>query len=198
MKPLPTWIDEFLDHCAEPFLANTPPLEAADDRSQKSNHVLLNEYSGGMGIAPHFDGPLYNQRVLVLNLQSPAVMWFYHVKADSTPSLIPAFNLVLEPRSLLIFEGSLYTELKHGIENGAQDDLSGKTPANLRLLDAALQERFLHGDAIISRGSLPRLSLTLRRIKNAGKNEADIATRAEQEELLRAEVNFYRNVSEHN
>ncbi|CAN0496491.1 unnamed protein product, partial [Discosporangium mesarthrocarpum] len=41
------------------------------------NHVLLNEYSGGQGISPHKDGPLYDGRVAILSLGRPArlVLW---------------------------------------------------------------------------------------------------------------------------
>lgn len=149
-----------------------------------------------MGIAPHYDGPLYRERVLVLNLQSPAVMYFYHVNETG---LDEAFSLVLEPRSLLIFEGKLYTELKHGIVNATEDDLSAKSPPlNARLLSAETRALLASGTPL-SRGTHPRLSLTLRKIRfQAEKSESEIATNAEKEDLRRNEINFYRNVSELN
>jgi len=178
-----------------PFLATTPPLDERD-LTTKPDHVLLNEYSGGMGIAPHFDGPLYLERVLVLNLQSPAVMYFYHVSPNG---LQEAFSLVLEPRSLLIFEGRLYSELKHGIVNATEDDLSAKSlPLNYRLLSSPIRA-LLDSGKPLSRGTLPRLSLTLRKIRfQASKSESEVVTPAEKEDLRRNEVNFYRNVSELN
>jgi hypothetical protein len=183
-------------NCTEPFLAATPPLEAVSG-DQKPNHVLLNEYSGGMGIAAHFDGPLYYNRVLVLNLQSPATLYFYKEKVGESQHLTPVFSVVLEPRSLLVFEGELYTSLKHGIPNAIQDDLRELPPANSRFLSAETRALLDAGEPL-SRGFLPRLSLTLRKIRFKGKSEDDISTKAEQEELRRAEINFYRNVSELN
>lgn len=156
-RPLPTWIDDFLTECIEPFLASTPPLDETQ-KSRKADHVLLNEYSEGMGIGAHFDGPLYHERVLVMNLQSPATMYFYHIHEKT---LVEAFSLVLEPRSLLIFEGTLYNELKHGIPNATHDDLSGKNaPQNLNHLSAPVKALLASGNPL-ARGELPRLSLTL-------------------------------------
>lgn len=178
-----------------PFLDSTPPLNEKENAA-KADHVLLNEYSGGMGIAPHFDGPLYRERVLVLNLQSPAVMYFYRVLETG---LEEAFSLVLEPRSLLVFEGKLYTELKHGIENAKEDDLSAKSaPLNFRLLSSETRALLELGKPL-PRGLEPRLSLTLRKIRfEAEKSELEVVTSAEKEDLRRNEINFYRNVSEQN
>lgn len=198
-RPLPTWIDDFVTECLEPFIAGTPEWNSDEGANQMPNHVLLNEYSGGMGIAPHFDGTLYHQRVFVLNLQSQAVIWFWHVKEDDPSSLSPAFNLLLEPRSLLIFEGRLYKELKHGIENSIEDDVSGeRAPSNLRLISE--ENRLLVASTTpIKRGSAPRLSLTLRKIRfEAKEGESEALTSVEKEEKRRREVNFYRNVSELN
>jgi len=45
--------------------------------SSPFNHVLLNEYQFGQGIASHKDGPLYHNVVAVLNLGSSAVIDFF-------------------------------------------------------------------------------------------------------------------------
>jgi alkylated DNA repair protein alkB family protein 6 len=194
-RPLPTWVDDFVSECLVPYLASTPPLNE-EEKSAVPDHVLLNEYSGGMGIGAHYDGPLYHERVVVLNLQSPATIYFYKEEQNG---LVEALSLVLEPRSLLIFEGKLYSELKHGIPNATQDDLSGKPkPQNYAMLSAQ-NRALLDANQPIPRGELPRLSLTLRKIKYQAKwSESEVVTSEEKAELRRAQVNFYRNVSEHN
>lgn len=287
-RALPTWMDAFIDNCVNPFLKGTPPI----DDFKKFDHVLLNEYSQGSGIAPHLDGPLYDSRVCVLNLQSRAVISFYkeeiaiekpsslssnhqstpltvdsndhqshpqsseskvpikpssteqssnqsetlipsttkqdeapspspsslhanhqsHSTADASSTMLPTpktpsptlkevFCLVLEPRSLLIFEGALYKDYKHGIANAKEDDLRGRTIANASsffLSSDSLDS--IASSSLLSRGNLPRLSLTIRSIKNRSERSVmdAMATREEAEEIRRSEVQFYRNVSEIN
>ena len=106
-----------------------------------------------------------------------------------------AFCLVLEPRSLLIFEGALYTDYKHGIANAKEDDVSSRKIGNIRFLSSPSCDTSLP----LSRGNLPRLSLTLRSIKHRSeRSTADVMTSVEKEELRRSEIQFYRNVSELN
>ena len=40
------------------------------------NHLLINVYPPGVGIMPHFDGPLYQSKVVVLSLGGPAIINF--------------------------------------------------------------------------------------------------------------------------
>jgi hypothetical protein len=40
------------------------------------NHLLINYYPRGIGIMPHFDGPLYRGKVVVLSLGGPAIIGF--------------------------------------------------------------------------------------------------------------------------
>jgi alkylated DNA repair dioxygenase AlkB len=40
------------------------------------NHILVNVYPPGVGIMPHFDGPLYFPKVVVLSLGGPAIITF--------------------------------------------------------------------------------------------------------------------------
>lgn len=196
-KPLPKWIQNFITNCLVPTLKTAPNTNSSNDQDVP-NHVLLNEYSEGMGIAPHCDGPLYHDRVAVLNLQSPALIHFYHIENDQ--KLTVAFSVYLEPRSLLVFEDDLYTNLKHGIPNSMEDDLSQQDKlVNIHLLSEKTRNLLSSpSTSILSRGTLPRLSLTIRKLKNSGKRQEDDLTQAEKDDLKRAEVNFYRNVSEYN
>lgn len=40
------------------------------------NHILINVYPPGVGIMPHFDGPMYLPKVVVLSLGGPAIIKF--------------------------------------------------------------------------------------------------------------------------
>lgn len=73
--------------------------------------------------------------------------------------------------------------------------MNGLLIANARFLPPSL----LDLSSPLSRGTLPRLSLTLRSIKNrSDKSESDVVTLAEKEDLRRSQIQFYRNVSELN
>ena len=51
---------------------------------QAPQHVLINSYSKGAGIAPHVDGPLYSPCVATITLGGPALMAFHEAKPDGT------------------------------------------------------------------------------------------------------------------
>ena len=46
------------------------------------NHVLINSYNRGQGIAPHQDGPLYEPLVAILSLDGPALLQFWAPRVD--------------------------------------------------------------------------------------------------------------------
>ena len=76
------------------------------------NHLLINVYSPGMGIMPHFDGPMYKSKVVVLSLGGPAIINFssnYGTTSDIA-------SVLLEDRSVHIFEGEAYERCLHGIK----------------------------------------------------------------------------------
>ncbi|KEP54681.1 2OG-Fe(II) oxygenase family protein [Rhizoctonia solani 123E] len=93
------------------------------------NHIILNEYLPGQGITPHQDGPSYHPVVATLTLGSHAVMEYYRYRESSqdgsddpnredvgkTIDPLPTLRLLLEPRSLVITHGALYTQHLHGI-----------------------------------------------------------------------------------
>lgn len=104
------------------------------------NNVRIHEYEVGHGIAPHQDGPIYVPKVAIVSLLSSVVMGFYpHRKpyddamehyndtfkfdGDITRQR-PEFSLVLEPRSLLVFESDAYYFHPHGISANAVDSLA--------------------------------------------------------------------------
>jgi alkylated DNA repair protein alkB family protein 6 len=108
------------------------------------NNVRIHDYAVGHGIAPHVDGPIYVPRVAILSLQSSVVMNFYPYRKPYDDAMEhyndtfkfdgaiakdrPHFSLVLEPRSLLVFDNDAYYFHPHGI--------SAKPIDSLRLEDA--------------------------------------------------------------
>jgi len=45
--------------------------------TQPPNHILLNSYEEGQGIAPHKDGPLYENKVAIISLGSADDLHFW-------------------------------------------------------------------------------------------------------------------------
>lgn len=93
--------------------------------SEAPNHVLVNRYEPGQGIAPHVDGPAYKPRAAIVSLQAPIVMDFY--KIEDTPGISasrkPTASLVLRPRSLLVIAGDVYTSFYHSIAERESDTI---------------------------------------------------------------------------
>ncbi|GAB5368699.1 hypothetical protein AAMO2058_001342100 [Amorphochlora amoebiformis] len=103
------------------------------------NTARLNYYTPGQGIPPHADGDIYVPKVAMISLGSPAVFSFYrvdgkrHGKSEAemhqiltgaaargsteTEKLlgVPRLSLVLQPRSLVIFEGEAAKKYAHGV-----------------------------------------------------------------------------------
>lgn len=121
---------------AAPSIFGTPP-----------NHVLLNEYIGGQGIAPHRDGPMYHPRVAVLSLAGPALFELVRDGARET--------IMLMPRSLLLFAEDAYRDWTHSIPTRPHDDIDS-TCVNSTLAGV------MPGDCI-PRGAR-RVSLTVRSV----------------------------------
>jgi hypothetical protein len=62
------------------------------------NDILINDYPAGVGIMPHFDGPLYEASVLVYSIGT-AVIEFTKEETQ---------RVLLEDRSLHRFTGEAY------------------------------------------------------------------------------------------
>lgn len=104
------------------------------------NNVRIHDYEVGHGIAPHCDGPIYVPRVAILSLQNPVLMSFYNKREPYSDDVMkhyedtfkfggeissqrPLFSLILEPRSLLVFEKDAYHFHPHGISADSVDSL---------------------------------------------------------------------------
>jgi len=60
---------------------------------------------------PHFDGPQYRSKVVVLSLGGPAIISF----TDSYSNSNKLGKLLLEDQSIHIFEADAYERVLHGI-----------------------------------------------------------------------------------
>ena len=65
----------------------------------------------------HFDGPMYKNKVVVLSLGGPAVISFQENYKKESKSM----QILLEDRSVHIFEQDAYQKYLHGIENNKVD-----------------------------------------------------------------------------
>jgi len=79
---------------------------------------------------PHKDGPLYFPRVVILSLSGTTMLEF---RRDLKSS--PELALLAQPRSLLVFQGQLYTSYFHGIEERITDTVRYARRLNLNTLD---------------------------------------------------------------
>lgn len=153
-EPLPPWLVEISSKVAN--------LGVFGDR--KPNHILVNEYKPGEGILPHQDGPLYHPVVTNITLNSHTVLDFYRPRKVSESSQwsdedkdccqnhIPVGSLLLQPRSLLVTQGVMYTDHLHGIEARTKDAIDDGV-VNTSACSVAY-------GSILERGT--RVSLTIR------------------------------------
>ncbi|GAB5032489.1 alpha-ketoglutarate-dependent dioxygenase alkb homolog 6 [Nannochloropsis oceanica] len=151
------------------------------------NHILLNEYSNGQGIALHKDGPLYQNRVAIVSLGAPALIEFWdrphlndlnapRCSGSNFPSHPSSATVRLEHRSLLVFEGDAYEKYWHGI---------------LRRHELPAEES---GD----RGKEDRrVSLTVRRVLNVCEADKEMLETAETvREEKRENARFLMSISD--
>ncbi|KAH9851290.1 hypothetical protein C2E23DRAFT_251443 [Lenzites betulinus] len=160
------------------------------------NHIIMNEYAPGQGIMPHEDGPAYHPAVATLSLGSHTVFHYYKYRSDAsdTPTQTeqsagtttaagpllaagsgrpidptPIHSLLLEPRSLVITTGALYTTHLHGIDELLEDKFveDGRPPqeriANFGMLRGKAERDTVASGGILERGM--RYSLTCRDVE---------------------------------
>jgi alkylated DNA repair protein alkB family protein 6 len=141
-EDVPVFVQQIFSSLVESgiFSADEPP-----------NHVLINSYRSGQGIAPHQDGPLYKPLVAILSLDGPALLQFWPPRRDqdgvalapdlnatSAERTQPSTSILCQPNSLLVFSGDAYETHWHGIEACESDELTPHT-GNLAALSGDLQ-----------------------------------------------------------
>ena len=97
------------------------------------DHMLVNEYQPGQGIAPHRDYAPYGRTVVSLSLLSACVMDFRH------PATGRRERLLLEPRSLLVLSDRARYEWEHGIAPRTKDVWHGLRIARARRLSVTFR-----------------------------------------------------------
>ncbi|KAL1518586.1 hypothetical protein AB1Y20_002874 [Prymnesium parvum] len=122
-EPLPSWASAVCDAlvAAGVFSAEEPP-----------NHVLVNEYLPGQGIAAHRDGPLYLSRVAIVSMGSHCTFQFVSDDVERRPHL----QTLLPRRGLLVFEGDAYEKLLHEVV-AQHADLPPQHHPSIRQQDAS-------------------------------------------------------------
>ncbi|XP_030075354.1 putative RNA/DNA demethylase ALKBH6 [Microcaecilia unicolor] len=153
-EKLPNWLQKYAERISS--------LGAFE--GNVANHVLVNEYRPGEGIMPHEDGPLYFPTVTTISLGSHTLLDFYHPvsrgqhTADEQVTTCQMeqdrhfLSLLVEPRSLLVLSGDMYSCYLHGIRPATSDFIK-ENVANIASCDSH------YGDTL-ARGT--RVSLTIR------------------------------------
>jgi alkylated DNA repair dioxygenase AlkB len=96
--------------------------------ARRFDHMLVNEYCPGQGIALHRDYEPFDRTVASVSLFSPCVMQFREIESGATESLL------LEPRSLLVLSDAARYDWQHGIARRKNDVWQGiRIPRHRRL-----------------------------------------------------------------
>jgi 2OG-Fe(II) oxygenase superfamily len=128
--PIPDWGRRLADR-----------LHADGVADQPFDHMLVNEYLPGQGIASHRDYVPYGRTVVSLSLLSTCVMDFRHVATGRREQLL------LLPRSVLVLSDEARYNWEHGIAPRQRDAWHGMPVVRGRRLSITF--RFL------ARGSSP-------------------------------------------
>jgi alkylated DNA repair dioxygenase AlkB len=99
------------------------------------DHLLVNEYLPGQGIAPHRDYAPFGRTVVSLSLLSACVMDFRHPPTGRRECLL------LEPRSLLVLSDAARFEWEHGIAPRKRDVWHGLRVDRRRRVSVTLRFR---------------------------------------------------------
>lgn len=106
--------DSRLSHFPTPLLELVQAVDDLFPEEHAPNHILINEYRAEQGILPHTDGPAYFDRTATLSLGAGAVLLHFD---DGPQTRHHHHQVLLEGSgSLIVFEGSAYSHLKHSIQ----------------------------------------------------------------------------------
>ena len=168
-ETIPPWLQAVLNRLNTTLLQeSSEPDNAADSHPGETvhlfggsapNHVLVNEYLAGQGIMPHEDGPLHYPNIATLTLGSHAVIEFQPKPHPDPSTPAQTIRVLLEPNSLFIVRGSMYTAYLHGIASVTEDVITADL-ANLAQCQAVEGE-------VLPRAT--RVSLTMRRVLRVSK-----------------------------
>ena len=195
-EEVPTFVDQVFGALIEAGIFS---------EDEAPNHILINAYTCGQGIAPHQDGPLYKPLVAIISLDGPALLQFWPPRRDEhgarlAPDLNatstlrdPSASILCEPNSLLVFRSDAYETHWHGIESVQEDVLASHT-GNLATLTGDL--RGAPVGTTVPRGAR-RVSLTVRRVLNIRDGEDRIFTADAMAEQKRKDKWWLASRGEH-
>lgn len=121
---LPNWVQRLANRLTnEGFMPNI------------SDQVIVNEYQPGEGIVKHIDCiPCFSSTIITLSLGSACVMEFTHSQTKEN------IKILLEPGSMLIFQGEARYVWQHGIAACKQDNYQGKIFVRERRVSMTFRE----------------------------------------------------------
>lgn len=96
-------------------------LQKLYPKEARINHVLINEYEAGQGILPHTDGPIYFPKTCTISLSSSCIFKFR--TQSNSPSKM---EVLLQDKSLIVFENDAYKNYLHGIDETFEEKISEK------------------------------------------------------------------------
>jgi alkylated DNA repair dioxygenase AlkB len=124
VQPLPNWGLLLIDRMLGTALVDRP-----------FDHMLVDEYLPGQGIAFHRDYSSFDRTVVSLSLLSPCVMEFREPKTRRLESLL------LAPRSLLVLSDAARYKWQHGIARRKRDRWQGRLIIRGRRLSVTFRHR---------------------------------------------------------
>merc|ERR1711990_753057 len=79
---------------------------------------------------PHGDGPLYFPKAAIVSLCSAVTFTFFRDHAHAASGEAPSQEVLVPPRSLLVFDGEAYSTHLHSIVDRRYDELEPETLGN--------------------------------------------------------------------
>ena len=158
-EKMPDWLQEYVDRVNDRGVFGEKNVGSG--KPTLANHVLLNEYHPGQGIMPHLDGPMFHPTISTISLGSHTVINFYNEEGVNNSLKFEdrlVTSILVQPRSLLVLQDSMYNRFLHGIEEIHEDKI-GDNICNL--------ENSTVIGSIIPRNK--RVSLTIRHVPKTSK-----------------------------
>jgi alkylated DNA repair dioxygenase AlkB len=124
VQPIPAWGIALADRIRKDGLTERP-----------FDHMLVNEYLPGQGIALHRDYEPFDRMVVSLSLFAPCLMDFRREKSSDRHSLL------LEPRSLLVLSDDARYKWQHGIARRKNDRWQGIVIPRARRISLTFRSR---------------------------------------------------------